>query len=186
MPFHEVAGTSRDIAVARAVETVAADFVLVVQFAGQAVKIGGGWHRLVEGGVKDGDIWLARQHLYGFADAGQVGWIVEGRQLDIHFDGFEHSVVDNNRGSELFAPVHDSVPYRLDFINLFQNPVFGIDEGFRHACHGVPVVGDRFLDPDGAFGRALGKETTLFPDALHKAFSEAFAFRHAEDFVLER
>jgi hypothetical protein len=78
--LQDFGGLQRDVAVRGAVEAVAADAVLLVEVVGQAVEVGVGRQRLVEGGVEDGDLRHVGEHLHGHADAGHVDRVVQRRE----------------------------------------------------------------------------------------------------------
>jgi hypothetical protein len=184
--LHDLAGAGSDIAVARAMESVAADLVLVIELARQTVHVGGRRHGLVEGCIEHRDIRCPGHELHRFVDADEVRRIVQRGQFDVLLDRREHGRIDDHRGGELFAAMDDAVSDGGDFRNIAQYPEFPVHEGFGDVCHGSSVVGHGFFEPHSAFRRILGEEAAAFSDSFDDTSPETCAAGHAEHFVLER
>ena len=74
----ELADALADIAVAGAMEAVAAHVQLLIVFHGNAVQVSLGRHGLMERGIEHGHVRRAGHDLFAGFDAHQVGGIVQG------------------------------------------------------------------------------------------------------------
>ena len=81
------------------------------------------------------------EHLARRFDAGDVGRIVQGREIGELAEGGERRVVDDDRLGEPVAPVHHTVAHRRDVREAGDRPDLGVQEGFHDQLDGVPVVG---------------------------------------------
>ncbi len=79
-PAQQPGALAGHILVGGAVEAVAADAVLFIQFIGQGIEKGLGRHGLVKGRIKDRHLGHLGEKLPGHPDAVQVGRIMQGRQ----------------------------------------------------------------------------------------------------------
>ncbi|MCY1359466.1 hypothetical protein D9M69_460380 [compost metagenome] len=98
-----------DVAVAGAVEAVAAQAMLAVQRLRQGIAIGALGQALVEGGVEHRHLRQVRVDLDRRLDAEQVGRVVQRRQRRGGADRLEHLGVDALRAGEAFAAVYHAV-----------------------------------------------------------------------------
>ena len=73
-----VDGPGGDVAVAGAVEAVAADVVLLIVLVGDGVDVGLGGHGHMEGGVEHGHLGRLGHDLLAGLDAHEIGGVVEG------------------------------------------------------------------------------------------------------------
>ena len=142
-------GSRRHIAVAGAVEAVAAETVLAVEFARHGVGVGVLGHGLVEGGVEYADIGQIRENGLRGADAGEVGRVVQRCQRNAGFQGGDHVVGDHYRAAVFFAAVYHAVAD--GFYMLLQAEGFHFIQQ-RAYCAGVVV----------AVGQANGVFFTVF------------------------
>jgi hypothetical protein len=129
-------GARGDPCVARPVEAVAADAVLLRQLHGERVGARPGRERGVKGRVEDRRLGKSRQQSPRDPDAGQRGRIVEGRQARQRFDGRLHGVVDPHGISEAFAAVHHAVSDRYQVC-----PGIARQQVRQHRLEGLGVVG---------------------------------------------
>ncbi len=148
--LEQLHGARGHVAVAGAVEAVAADLVLLVQLVGQAVQVGGRGHGLVERGVEDGHLLHVREHRLRLADADEVGRVVQGGQLHVLLDRLQHVVVDDDRGGVLLAAVHHPVPDTRDLLKAAERSLVRVRERLAHHLHGRLVVRDLHLPQDVA------------------------------------
>ena len=174
------------VAVARAVEPVAADLVLLVQLVGQPVQVRGGGHRLVEGGIEDRHLLGRRQDSLGLADADEVRRVVQGSELHVLLDRPGDVIVDDHRGGVLLPAVNHAVTHARDLRKVRQDSLFRVRERFADELHGRLVVGDLDLARVVAPCGLLGDPAFQLPDALHEPSTEARPLRHPPDLVLQR
>lgn len=101
------------VAVARAVEAVAADAVVLVVFIRNGVHIGLAGHGLVERSVEHGDHWhiVAHDGAAG-VDAGDIGGVVQRRKRRALLERGHDGVVDLHGAGELLTAVDDTVARR--------------------------------------------------------------------------
>ena len=130
-----------DVAVAGAVEAVAAHVVLGVILVGQGIEEAACGHGLVEGGVEDAHLGHAgEQGLHG-VDAGDVGGVVEGSQVVALLDHLLDFGGDEDALAELLAAVDDAVAYGLDFGVGGDAAYLGVGEDVEDGLDGALVVG---------------------------------------------
>ncbi len=98
-----------DVVVAGAVEAVAADRVVLVEFVGESVEVGVARDGVVEGGVEDGDLGDSRVEVAGDADAGGLGGIVKWGERAERLNAGEDLVVNEDGGREFLAAVNDAM-----------------------------------------------------------------------------
>src|SRR5574344_22324 len=151
-----------DELVARAVEAVLADAVLLVVLRVDRVHAGAVGHRRdVECGVEDGDVRNALEDLLAGLDAAQVGGHVQGTELHelLHL---EHVGLVHERGiGEDLGAVQHPVSDRIDALGL------------------VAELGDDALERLGV------RRGPAAADALADALRETGLRRHVEKLILE-
>ena len=86
-------------------------------------------NRRVKGRVEAGHLRHVGQRVHGRANAGQVGRIVQRRQVGEPLDRGEHLVVDQHRAGELLAAVDDAMADRGDLVRIVQRMVFAAPAG---------------------------------------------------------
>ena len=185
----EAAHTLAHIAVAGAVESVAAHTVLGVVAVGYGVHERLGGHRLVEGGVEHAHLGHAgHDGLDGF-DAYHVGGVVEGGDVVALTDFLFHGIVDEHAGAELLAAVYHAVAYGVDFVVGGYAAHLAVGKVCKDGLDGLAVVdeaqSDCFL---AAVGLLVFEEAAGKPYFFHSAFGEnvgAFAVG-VEEFILHR
>jgi hypothetical protein len=141
-PAQDLGGLAGHVAVGRAVEAVAADAELAVKGVGQAVDVGLGRDRLVEGRVEDADLGDPGQELFAGLDAFEVMGVVQGGELDASVDRRPDLVRDQDRFRKVFAAVNDAVPDAADLAFLLDDAVMGAEEQVQDHLDGDAVVED--------------------------------------------
>ena len=176
-----------DIAVAGAVEAVAADVVLLIIFIGHAVQIGGARHGLMESGVEHGHHWRVGHDRLAGADAHQVGRVVQRPEGDVFLDSVHAGLVDDAGGGELFTAVQHAMAHRADFGNGGNHAVLLGKQGFEHQVHGLGVVLNHFALHHKALVRVfVGELAALDADALHQALGDDGFIVHVDQLILQR
>ena len=138
--------TASHVAVARAVESVAADAELLVELVGQRVGVGDFGNRGVKGGVEAGDLRNVGQFVHGRPNAREVRRIVQRRQVGETLDRGDHFRRDQDRTGELLAAVDHAMPDRADLLGGFQDSVRP-GQRFENQGHAFLVVGNLALQP---------------------------------------
>ncbi len=169
------------VAVAGAVEAVAAQAELLAEVVGQAVGEGVVGHAVVEGGVEHGDVGHLGEHLAGGLDAHGVGRVVqggvEGQLLDLLQDG----VVDHDGIAEVRAAVGHAVADGRDVLALEHGLVELVHDGGQGLFVILHVqLEAALLALDGPADEALGQA-----DALGDAVGEGVLGRHVDHVELE-
>src|SRR5699024_5874898 len=118
-----VDGPGGDIAVAGAVEAVAAHVILLIVLVGDGVAVGLGGHGHVESGVEHGHLGGVGHDGLGGPDAREVGGVVEGAKGDALLDGGDARVVDDAALSEGHAAVEHPVADGGDLVGGGDNAV---------------------------------------------------------------
>ena len=144
--------------VARPVEAVAADAVLLEPLERHRVGVGDRRHRLVEGGVEDPDLQEPREEVLRDPDADEVRRVVERPEGDALLDLRDDFRRDRHGARELRAAVDDAVPHREEAV-CEAEPAKHVDDGVQRLV--VESAGDRPrrlravpLDVEGGLGRA--------------------------------
>jgi hypothetical protein len=170
---------ARDVGVARAVEAVAADGMLLGELTIDRVVARAVRERGVEGRVEDGDVHQLGQEAPRGDDAGEVRRVVQGCERDELADGGLELVVDAHRRAEACPAVHHAVPDRPRSQALRQRREQDLEPGLERGC----VVGSeqlRRLAAVDAHRRAVGA------DSFDHQACEALARRGIEHRGLER
>ena len=156
-----------------AVETVAADTVLLVPFMRQRVGIGEGRHSLVPGGIHDGHVRDVRHQLAGGLYALDVGRVVERRQRGKLAEGLYDLGVDEHGLDELLAAVHHAVPYGRYAGEAVDNAVGPVRQRAEDELYGLFMGGAVLVDRDLLAARGLvAYEGAADADALHHSGGE--------------
>jgi len=177
------------ILVARSVEAVLADAVLVVVGVGQCVEVVHRRNRLVERGVEDGYLGRAGEHLLNREDTFEVGGVVQRGDVEQAADFLLDLLVDQAAGREELASVGHAVADGLHLVERGDDAVCGVRQCVEHQTDAGRVVGNRLVQlelllADGLVGQvAFGQA-----DTLDKAFREQLARRglHVDDLILNR
>ncbi len=83
----------------------------------------------MEGGVEDGDAGDLGQQFLHRLDAGNVGRIVQGRQVSYPANGRQDFIVDTYRTGEPFAAVHHPVADGAQLMQVLDHPVGRLLQG---------------------------------------------------------
>ena len=174
------------VLVAGAVETVAADLVLLIVLIGQGIGVGHGGHGLVEGGVEHGHHGGAGHQLLAGLDADDVGGVVQGGQRIALLDGGHHLVGDQDRLGELLAAVDHPVAHRVDLLHGADNAVLLVHQGVEHGLNGLRVGGHSHVGVlDGVLAGGLIGELAVDADALAQALRQHLLGVRVEKLVLQ-
>ena len=101
------------VAVRASVEAVATNPIFLIEPLGKGVAIGRRWHRLVEGGIEDGDVRDLREELLCFTNSQETPSIVNGSERNLCLDGLGNVVIDAGGFGESLAAVDDAVADRI-------------------------------------------------------------------------
>ena len=184
---HQLRAAGGHIAVAGAVETVAADAIVLVIFIRDGVHISLAGHGLVERGVEHGDHRHVTHDLAAGFDAGDVGGIVQRREWDALLQRGHDGIVDFHGGSELLTAVDDTVADCVDLLHRGDHAVLGarqlVDnsgDGFRMRGHCEVFVKHRLAaDERGVF------QMTVDADALAQALGQDRLGLHVDQLILQ-
>ena len=177
--LQELSGAVADILVARAVEAVAADAVLLVVLVGDGVHISLRGHGGVESRVKDRNVRLVlAKDLVGSLNAQNGGGVVQGSQRAQVVDGLDDLGGDEAALLELLAAVDHAVTDGVDLGNAVDDLActgghllhdlgeclgVGGEDGGRGCLMAVGLVGDHAAFHADALAQTLAED--LF--ALH-------------------
>ena len=185
---HHSGGTGGNIAVAGAMETIAAHLVLLVVLIGNSIGESLCGHGLMESGVEHCDLGnIAHDGLAG-VDAGDVGGVVERSEGDAVFNGLHNVIGDQNAGGKGLAAVNNAVADSVDLLHAGDNTVLGAGElindrgnGFGMSGHGDIFVEHRLIaDERGVL------EVTVDAYALAQTLCQDTLGVHVEELVFQR
>ena len=108
---------ARDIAVRRAVEAVAADFIVAVELVRQGVEESALRHMLVESRVENNDLLQVGEGFARGVDTGDVRRIVQRREADAVHNLLAHIIINQYRFGKILAAVDDAVADCLDLLH---------------------------------------------------------------------
>jgi len=174
--------------VARAVEAVAADAVVLVVFIRNGVHIGLAGHGLVERGVKHGD----HRHVVAHdgaagVDAGDVGGVVQRGERRALLEGSHDGVVDLDGAGELLAAVDDAVADGVDLLHGGDHTILGAGQLVDDRGDGFGVRGHRqVLVKDGFAADERGVlQMAVEADALAQALGQDVLGLHVDQLILQ-
>ena len=184
----ELGGALAHIAMAGAMEAVAADVQIFIILVGNAVQIGLGRHGLMEGGVEHGHHGGAGHDLLAGLDAHQVGGVVQGAQGDVFADGVHNGVVNNHGLGELFAAMQHAMAHGADLGHVGHHAMILVGQGPQHVAAGLHMGGHILVDDVFvlAAGILLGQLAALDADALHQALGQDGFILHIHQLIFER
>ncbi len=137
----ELACAARHVAVACAVEAVAAYAVFLIVLVGKGIHVGFRGHGLMEGCVEDSHLgYLGKKVEYGL-DSCDVGGIVQRSHGIAFLHAGDHFGSDEHRLVEVFHAVHHTVAYGIDFVKVADHSLFRIREHLEHLADRLLVVG---------------------------------------------
>ncbi len=170
----ELAHAAAYVAVAGAVETVAAYAVYLIIFVGKCVHICLCGHGLVEGGVEYSYLRHVGQNGCNGVDACHIGGIVEGRYVVAFAYFCLYGIVDEHALAEFLAAVYHTVTYSVDFIVALDATFLGVGKVGENGLYGFVVVDETELH--NFFG-AVG--TLELEEAVGEAYFLYAAFGHS-------
>ena len=186
---HELGAAGGHVAVARAVEAVAADAVVLVVFIRNGVHIGLAGHGLVERGVKHGD----HRHVVAHdgaagVDAGDVGGVVQRRKRRALFERGHDGVVDLDGAGELLTAVDDTVADGVDLLHGGDHTVLGAGQLVDDRSNGLGVGGHRqvFVKDRLAADERGVLQVTVDTDALAQALGQKVLGLHVDQLIFQR
>ena len=136
----ELAHALADVAVAGAMETIAAHAILDVQLMWQGIHIGIVGHGLVKRRVEYAHLWyLGQQGLHGLHTL-DVGWVVEWGKVvacgeSLHHLGGEHYAL-----VELLSSVYHAVAYCIQFLEVAQYCIVTCGQHLEYPLHSCRVL----------------------------------------------
>jgi len=101
------------VAMRNSVEAVATNPILLINPLGQGIAIGSRRHRLVEGGVEDGNVRDLGKQPLGLTNSHETPSIVNWSERNLYFDGPGNVVIDSSGFGESLAAVDDAVADRI-------------------------------------------------------------------------
>ena len=150
---------------ARTVEAIATDAVLVVEFVGEPVHIGMLGHRLVEGRVKYPYLRRIWEYLRHSFDTEDVGWVVKRSKLCALMEHIYYLWGDTYALSKALCTVYEAVTDGVDLIEGLYEVLFfeNVEDNLYAACvvRNVKVALDLL-----SFGVTEGDEGVVDPYAL--------------------
>ena len=177
-----------DIAVGRAVRTVAADGVLLVHVVADGVNIGVVGHgRGVERGVEHEDLGRLRHGGEAALNAHDVRAGVQGRKVTAELELRQHLIGEQHRLREISAAVDDAVADGLDLVHGLHRAVFCAEQRVDDDLGGDGVVGHRdlfFIDRAGL--EVLMLDLAVDPDTLAETLCTDNARGRIKQLILER
>ena len=154
-------------------ETVTADSVLLVPLVGERIDVRLFRHGLMKGGIEDGDVGDIRENRLRCLDPGDVGGIVERRQVRDLLDSLQHALVDPHGAGEFLATVHDPVADRGNLVDVLEDTDFGVEEGLGDQIHRHRMVrAVEFLSVLLTAGNLVNDEGPADGDTLHQPLGD--------------
>ena len=184
---HDLAGAGGHETVGRAVETVAADGVVLVVLIRNGVNVRFRRHGHAEGGVEHGDLRHTGHRRLARLDAHEVGGVVQRPEREALFDGGFARVVHDAGLGELNAAVENTVADGADLRHRLDNAVFLAGQLFENGLDRFLVGGERnvrFVNGLAVLG--LVGQTAVDADALTKTFGKQRLVLHVDELILQR
>ena len=185
---HELGAAGGDVAVAGAVEAVAADAVVLVVLIWHGIGEGLGRHALVEGGVEHGDLGHVLAHDGGAGvDAGDVGGVVQRGEGGAVLEGLHDLVGDAHGAGELLAAVDDAVADSVDLAHALHDAVLCAGQLVDDRGNGLGVgrQGDVLVEHGLAADERGVLQVTVDADALAQALGQDGLGLHVDELVLQ-
>ena len=184
--LQKLGGAVADILVARAVEAVAADAVLLIVLIGDGVHISLGGHGGVESRVKDRNIRLVlTEDLVGSLNAQNGGGVVQGSQRAQVVDGLDDLGGNQAALLELLAAVDHAVADGVDLGNTVNDLALAGGHLLHDLGECLGVGGE-----DGGRGCLMavglvGDHAAFHADALAQTLAEDLFALHIDQLVLQ-
>ena len=182
----ELAGALAHIAVAGAMEAIAAHMQALVVLIGHAVQEGLGRHGLMEGGIEHGHIGRAGHHLFAGLNAHEVGGIVQRAQRNVGANRVLNLLGDKHAGGKGLAAVQHAVAYGANLAHFLHSALFGVGQGLDHERAGLGMILDRLFKNDLLAIGLLGQLAALDADALHQALGQELLAVHIHKLIFQR
>ena len=184
--LQELSGAVADILVARAVEAVAADAVLLIVLVGDGVHVSLRGHGGVESRIKHSDVGLIlAKDLVGGLDTQDGGGVVQGGQGAQVMDGLDDLRGDQATFLELLAAVDHAVADGVDL----GNAVNDLALAGGHLLHDLGEclgVGGEDGGRGGLVAVALvGDHAAFHADTLAQTFAKNLFTVHVDELVLQ-
>ena len=177
-----------DIFVARPVEAVAADAVLLIVLLRQRIQIGLRGHGLMEGGIEYRHHRGVRHQSAARKDSGQICRIVQRCKIGDLTDALDHVIIDERRLRELLAAVHDAVSHRTDLGQRLHDAALRVRDGIENQADGLLMILDLGLRLDfpAMIADVLIGDGAVNADALAQALCKDAAVVGINDLKLQR
>ena len=122
----DLAGTTRNVSMARSVKAVATHTVFRVHAVRQGVHIGIIGHRLVESGVEYCHLRGAREDFLHRFDTEQIRRIMERSKSGTFYHFSKQLFGDQYTRSKLFCSVYDAVTHGVNLFEALNAPISSI------------------------------------------------------------
>ena len=130
------------IAMAGAVESVAAHTVLGVELIGKSIHIGIVGHRLMESGIEDTHLRnIGQERLHGIHTL-DIGRIVERSQVIAGRECLHHLGSEANGLIELLTSVHHAMAHGIQFTQILEHSIIALGEHLEDKLHTGSVLLD--------------------------------------------
>ena len=185
---HQLCAAAGDIAVARAVEAVAADAVVLIILIRNSVHEGLAGHGLMESGVENCDHGDIAHDITAGIDADDVCGIVQGGKGGALLESLHDLVCDEDGGSKLLTAVNDTVADSVNLLHGADNAVLGTGKLVNNRCNclGVSGHGKIFIENGLAAYQRTVLEVAVDADTLAETLSHYGLGLHIDQLVLQR
>ena len=170
---------------ARPVEAVATNSILLVQLIRQRIHVRIVGHRLMESRIEHSHLRHARQRLLYRINTFQVSGVMQRSQLGALHNHLLHLRRDNHRLVELLAAVHHAVPHCLYLFQVFDAANLLVHQRVQNQLNTHRVLRHLFLDNHLlAVGQLHLQERIGQTDFLHAALCQHAMVSHLKQFIL--
>jgi len=97
----------------------------------------------MEGRIEYPNLGYSRQQFIDGINTSKVGRVVQGRQVDILFEGSYNIGCYWNAPAEIFASMNHAVAYSIDLMNVVDYSIFFVSQLFKNQFYACRVVGNR-------------------------------------------
>ena len=174
-----------NVLVAGAVETVAADAVLLVVLIGDGVHISLRGHGAVERSVEDGDHGDVAEHLAGSLDAQDACGVVQGSQGAQLADGVDDIIGDQAAGLELLAAMHHAVADSVDLADIVDALALAGGHLLDDLSKRLGVGGEDRRGGGLVAVCLVGDHAALHADALAQALAQHLLAVHIDQLIFQ-
>ncbi len=185
---HKFCAAGRDIAVGRAVETIAAYAVILIILIGNSIHESLAGHGLMEGSIENGNHWDITHDLAAGIDAGNVGGVVQRRKGDAFFNCGHDIVIDQNGACKLLAAVNNPVTDSIDFLHGSNHAVFCGGKLLDNCGNGFGMSGqgEIFIEYRLSADKGAVLQMAINTNTLAKALCEDRFGGHIDQLVFQR